>query len=193
MQRQNSNVHGRERSPRNPRNEQQQTVENPAPPTQNENESVGPPLGGPTGSAQEFNISSNADAPREQAISMSPDDGSSEEGYEVAPPALRGIILRGLGQRHDYLVAKHIIVAHIPPDRSELADRTRNWSQYQDEVPIHVMRGPYWRRGSPIAYTRHGLNTMRVAALTPILDRFGLRKTPRTGRCDRKDHSGIDC
>ena len=64
---------------------------------------MGPPLGGPTGSAQKFDISSNAEAPREQEISMSSDDETPDIGCEHCPPAVARVVNRVLGQRHGYL------------------------------------------------------------------------------------------
>ena len=46
-----------------------------------------------------------------------------------------------------------------------------------------IMHGPFWTRDSQIAYSHHELHGILLPALIPILDRFGIRKTPRT-----KDH-----
>ena len=113
---------------------------------------------------------------------MSSEDESSNDGCMRCPPGLAHIVRLRLGQRHDYLESKYVIVAHIPPNRNELADTTRDWSRYQEEVPILVMRGPYWNKDSQIAFTRHELMDMELRALNPILDRFKLRKTSRTKR-----------
>ena len=110
LQRQGCNVHGRQRSPRrNPEaapscpydHAREQNIENQMPPIQTGNESAGPPLGGPAGSAQEFDISSNAEVPREQALTMSSDDETPDMGCERCPPGLARVVNRVLGQRHD--------------------------------------------------------------------------------------------
>ena len=138
LQRQNCSAHVRQWSPR--RNQeaassctfdhaQGQSIENQVPPTQTQNESAGPPPGGPAGSAQEFDISSNAGAPRDEAISMSSEDETPDVGCERCPPGLARIVNQVLGQRHDYLESKYVIVAHMPLDRDELSDTTRDWSR----------------------------------------------------------------
>ena len=117
----------------------EQIVDNPGASAPMDNEqTVGPPPGEPTGHPQTVDISSNAGEPPDPAS-----DESSEYKCKRCPQHLKARLLKVFGQSHEYLEVKHVTLSHILPSDYDLQyDDTVDWSRYCDEVTMLVMRGP---------------------------------------------------
>ena len=175
MRQNGSHVPVRERTPKRPRDDVEKTES----PIQNDrvhtgHESDGPPLGGPPGLPQQFDIASNLGAPNEDDS-----DTSSNDSQEVpsCTPGLAKIVNDAICQRRGHLEAKNVVVAHLPPPPRPGMQPEE--VQYSHPIVLMLIRGPYWNRSSQIAFTQIELKAMIVPQFEAILERFGIRKIPK--------------
>ena len=146
--------------------------------------SDGPPSGGPPGipitaMPQHFDIASNPGAPQDSDSDSSTESAKSEDNVPYCTPWLERVVRDAIGQRFEQLESKNVVVAHMSPPKSELRrDNYTDWSWYTRPVILMIIRGLFWTRSNQIAFTRQELRMMTIPQMDPILERYGIPKTP---------------